>query len=121
MNIVELKDVSRIYHTGEHEIKALDNVNLTIEKGKFVVVLGPSGAGKSTLLNLLGGLDSPTSGTIIVDGDDISVLNISNGTAGRSLRAYMAYRSASRCAGETAVCYQSDFFIKARACDRRCR
>ena len=72
MNIIELKDVSRVYKTGEHEIKALDNVNLEIEQGKFVVVLGPSGAGKSTLLNLLGGLDSPTSGTIIVDGKDIS-------------------------------------------------
>ena len=72
MNIIELKDVSRVYKTGEHEIKALDGVNLEIEQGKFVVVLGPSGAGKSTLLNLLGGLDSPTSGTIIVDGKDIS-------------------------------------------------
>lgn len=72
MNIIELKDVSRVYETGEHIIKALDNVNLEIEQGKFVVVLGPSGAGKSTLLNLLGGLDSPTSGTIIVDGKDIS-------------------------------------------------
>ena len=72
MNIIELKDVSKVYKTGEHEIKALDNVNLEIEQGKFVVVLGPSGAGKSTLLNLLGGLDSPSSGTIIVDGKDIS-------------------------------------------------
>ena len=72
MNIVELKDVSRVYQSGEHEIKALDKVNLDIEQGKFVVILGPSGAGKSTLLNLLGGLDSPTSGTIIVDGKDIS-------------------------------------------------
>ena len=73
MNIIELKDVSRVYKTGEHEIKALDGVNLEIEQGKFVVILGPSGAGKSTLLNLLGGLDSPSSGTIIVDGKDISM------------------------------------------------
>lgn len=75
MNIIELKEVSRVYKSGEHETKALDNVNLDIEEGKFVVVLGPSGAGKSTLLNLLGGLDSPTSGTIIVDGKDISTLS----------------------------------------------
>ena len=75
MNIVELKSVSRIYKSGEHEVKALDNVNLKIEQGKFVVVLGPSGAGKSTLLNLLGGLDSPSAGTIIVDGKDISTLS----------------------------------------------
>lgn len=74
MNVVELKNVSRVYKSGEHDVRALDNVNLAIEQGKFVVVLGPSGAGKSTLLNLLGGLDSPTSGTIIVDGKDISTL-----------------------------------------------
>lgn len=75
MNIVELKGVSRVYKSGEHEVKALDNVNLEIEQGKFVVILGPSGAGKSTLLNLLGGLDSPSTGTIIVDEKDISTLS----------------------------------------------
>ena len=71
MAIVEFKDVSRVYHNGEHEQRALDHVNLTLEEGKFIVVLGPSGAGKSTLLNLLGGLDSPTSGTIRVAGRGI--------------------------------------------------
>lgn len=74
MPIVELKNVSRVYNSGDHELKALDNVNLTLDEGKFVVILGPSGAGKSTLLNLLGGLDSPTSGTITVCGKDISTL-----------------------------------------------
>lgn len=74
MSIIEFKDVTRIYQSGEHILKALDNVNMTLEEGKFVVVLGPSGAGKSTMLNLLGGLDSPTSGKIIVDGVDISKL-----------------------------------------------
>ena len=74
MAIVEFKDVSRVYHNGEHEQRALDHVNLTLEEGKFIVVLGPSGAGKSTLLNLMGGLDSPTSGTIRVAGRDISTL-----------------------------------------------
>lgn len=75
MKMVELKNVSRIYRNGEHEQKALDGVNLELEKGKFIVVLGPSGAGKSTLLNMLGGLDSPTSGTIVVNGKDISTLS----------------------------------------------
>lgn len=75
MRIVEFKNVSRVFNCGEHELKALDNVNLSLEEGKFVVILGPSGAGKSTLLNLLGGLDSPTTGTIIVDGKDISTLS----------------------------------------------
>lgn len=75
MNLINFKDVSRIYKVGDHEQKALDQVNLDLEAGKFIVILGPSGAGKSTLLNLLGGLDSPTSGTIVVNGKDISTLN----------------------------------------------
>ena len=60
MGLIEFKKVSRIYQVGDHEQKALDNIDLDIEEGKFIVILGPSGAGKSTLLNLLGGLDSPT-------------------------------------------------------------
>lgn len=75
MKIVELKQVSRVYKSGEHELKALDGIDLTLEEGRFIVILGPSGAGKSTLLNLLGGLDSPTSGTITVNGRDISTLS----------------------------------------------
>ena len=74
MSLVELKGVSRIYTSGDHELKALDDINLSLDKSKFIVILGQSGAGKSTLLNLLGGLDSPTSGQIIVDGKDISTL-----------------------------------------------
>ena len=75
MAIVEFQNVSRIYVSGDHELKALDGVDMSLEEGRFVVILGPSGAGKSTLLNLLGGLDSPTSGKIIVDGRDISTLS----------------------------------------------
>lgn len=75
MSIVEFKNVTRIYKSGEHELKALDNVNLQLGEGKFIVILGPSGAGKSTLLNMLGGLDSPSSGTITVNGRDISTLS----------------------------------------------
>ena len=74
MAIVEFKGVSRIYKNGEHEQRALDRVDLSLEEGQFIVILGPSGAGKSTLLNLLGGLDSPTEGTILVNGKDISTL-----------------------------------------------
>ncbi len=75
MAIVEFQDVSRIYKSGDYELKALDHVDIKLEEGKFIVILGPSGAGKSTLLNLLGGLDSPTSGKIIVGGKDISTLS----------------------------------------------
>lgn len=73
--IVEIKKLSKIYKTGEKEFKALDNIDLSINKGEFVVILGPSGAGKSTLLNLIGGMDSPTKGTIKIDGEDISKYN----------------------------------------------
>jgi len=75
MTIVEFNNVTRIYKSGEHVLKALDGVNLKLEEGRFIVVLGPSGAGKSTLLNMLGGLDSPTSGKITVCGKDISTLS----------------------------------------------
>lgn len=73
--IVELKNVSKIYNIGEKEFKALDNIVLSINKGEFVVILGPSGAGKSTLLNLIGGMDTPTQGSIKIDGEDISKYN----------------------------------------------
>lgn len=75
MAIVEFQNVSRVYTSGEHELRALDGVDLSLDEGRFVVILGPSGAGKSTLLNLLGGLDSPTSGKIVVCGKDISTLS----------------------------------------------
>ena len=73
--IVELKNVSKSYKIGEKEFKALNSINLSIKKGELVVILGPSGAGKSTLLNLIGGMDSPTSGEVILDGENISNYN----------------------------------------------
>lgn len=74
MAFIELENVTRVYQSGDHILKALDGIHLKLEEGKFVVVLGPSGAGKSTLLNLLGGLDSPTSGEILVEGKNIATL-----------------------------------------------
>lgn len=75
MALIEFKNVTKGYLTGFHQLKALDNASFSIEKGEFVVILGPSGAGKSTLLNLLGGMDSVTSGEIIVDGKNIASYN----------------------------------------------
>lgn len=69
---IEMRDVKKTYKMGEVEIKAVDGVNFTIDKGEFVVIVGASGAGKSTILNILGGMDSPTSGRIMVDGSEIS-------------------------------------------------
>ena len=76
MSIVQFENVSKIYTSGDHVLRALDRVSFTLDEGKFVVILGPSGAGKSTLLNLLGGLDSPNEGTITVSGADISELTV---------------------------------------------
>lgn len=75
MSFIELKNVSKIYKTGEVEIRALDDISFSIEKGEFVVVLGASGAGKTTVLNILGGMDTSSMGEIIVDGKDISKYN----------------------------------------------
>lgn len=69
---VKLKDITKVYHMGEVEIRAADNINFSIKKGEFVVIVGPSGAGKTTVLNILGGMDTATSGTLTVDGDDIT-------------------------------------------------
>jgi putative ABC transport system ATP-binding protein len=68
MALVELRNVSKIYHLGEEEIRALDDVSLDIEEGEFISIIGPSGSGKSTLMHILGCLDSPTKGTIKLDG-----------------------------------------------------
>lgn len=75
LKYIELKDVIKIYKMGEVEIKALDGVSFSIDKGEFVAVVGPSGAGKSTVLNILGGMDIPSSGEILVDGKEISRLS----------------------------------------------
>ena len=70
--LIKFQNVTKTYLVGEKKFKALDDVSFTIPKGEFVVILGPSGAGKSTLLNLLGGMDSVSSGEIVVDGETIS-------------------------------------------------
>ena len=69
---VKLNDITKVYHMGEVEIRAADNINFSIKTGEFVVIVGPSGAGKTTVLNILGGMDTATGGTLTVDGKDIT-------------------------------------------------
>ena len=75
MAYIEVKDVSKVYRMGQTEIRALDHISFSVEKGELCVIVGPSGAGKTTLLNILGGMDAPTEGTILLDGREISALN----------------------------------------------
>ena len=71
MSLIEVKNLSKLYGSGEAEITALKNINLNIEQGEFVAIVGPSGSGKSTLLHLLGGVDKPSSGEVIIKGESI--------------------------------------------------
>ena len=80
-DFVKLQDITKIYKMGEVEIRAADNISFSIDKGEFVVIVGPSGAGKTTVLNILGGMDTATSGTLLVDGEEITAYNSPNLTA----------------------------------------
>ncbi len=75
MKILEVKNLSKIYGKGDTMVKALDNISFSVEKGEFVAIIGPSGSGKSTLLHILGGVDVPTSGNVIINDTDISTLD----------------------------------------------
>ncbi len=74
-DFVRLEDITKVYRMGEVEIRAVDGINFSFQKGEFVVIVGPSGAGKTTVLNILGGMDSATGGKITVDGEDITAYN----------------------------------------------
>jgi putative ABC transport system ATP-binding protein len=75
MEIIRVENLSKIYGEKGTEIKAVDNMNFSVNKGEFVAIIGASGSGKSTLLNLLGGIDAPSDGKVIIDGEDIFTLN----------------------------------------------
>jgi len=75
MKVIEIKNLHKIYRETEVEVKAVNGVDLSFEEGEFSAIVGPSGSGKTTLLNLIGGLDKPTSGSVIIDGIDISTLS----------------------------------------------
>lgn len=75
MTVLEVHDLTKKYGEGESEVVALDHVSFSVEKGEFIAIVGASGSGKSTLMNLIGGIDHPTSGSVCIDGKDISQMN----------------------------------------------
>ena len=78
MEILKVENLNKIYGKGENQVKAVDNISFSVEKGEFVAIIGASGSGKSTLLHLIGGVDRPTSGKVYIDGKDIYTLNDDN-------------------------------------------
>lgn len=75
MNVIEISDIFKIYQVGDQQVRALDGVSLSIGKNEYVAIMGPSGSGKSTIMNILGCLDTPTSGTYILNGTDVSQMD----------------------------------------------
>lgn len=115
MALIEVKDLYKIYNPGENEVRALDGVSLTIDRGEFVAIIGHSGSGKSTFMNMLGLLDVPTSGEYKLDGHNTSKLSddemseIRNKEIGFIFRASILYRALPHrkmwsCRLRTAVC-----------------
>lgn len=92
MEILHCSHLTKIYKTGVDEIRALDDVDLSLEKGSFTAIVGASGSGKSTLLHLLGGVDRPTSGSIFIEGTDISTLNMEELAVFRRRKVGLVYQ-----------------------------
>ena len=92
MEILRCEKVSRIYGFGDSQVKALDGIDLSVEAGEFIAVMGPSGSGKSTLLHLLGSVDRPTEGKILVEGQDISRMNPAQAALFRRRKAGIVYQ-----------------------------
>lgn len=93
MALVELTDIHKTYRVGDQEIAALDGVTLSIDEGEFLAIIGPSGSGKSTLMHLLGCLDTPTSGKLVIDGVDVSRANNNELSAMRNAKIGFVFQS----------------------------
>ena len=93
MTVLETKDLKKYYGSGDTQVKALDGVDLTVENGEFVAIVGTSGSGKSTLLHMLGGLDRPTGGSVLVEGRDIFALKVEELTIFRRRKIGFVFQS----------------------------
>lgn len=92
MEILKCEEVSKVYGSGENQVTALDGINLSVSKGEFVAILGASGSGKSTLLHILGSVDKPTKGKVIIDGTDLSKLNQTQAAIFRRRKVGLVYQ-----------------------------
>ncbi|MCL5093835.1 MAG: ABC transporter ATP-binding protein [Patescibacteria group bacterium] len=101
--MIQLEDITRTYKLGDEIINALDKVNLTIKDGEFVAIMGPSGSGKTTLANIIGGLDSPTSGTVLIDGEGLSQKNDKNLSLYRNKKVGFVFQTFNLQSGFTAL------------------
>lgn len=101
--MIHLKDISKVYKIGKIEVKVLKGVSLSIEKGEYVSVMAPSGAGKSTLMNIIGCLDTPTSGSYLLDGDEVSGLNDSRLSAIRNSKIGFIFQAYNLLPGTSAI------------------
>ena len=92
MNILTCEGVRKVYGSGDNQVAALDGIDLTVNKGEFVAIVGASGSGKSTLLHILGSVDKPTSGTVTIDGTDLSKLNRTQAAIFRRRKVGLVYQ-----------------------------
>ncbi len=92
MEILKCEDVRKVYDSGSNQVKALNGINLTVSKGEFVAIVGASGSGKSTLLHILGSVDKPTDGKVIIDGTDLSELNRTQAAIFRRRKVGLVYQ-----------------------------
>lgn len=92
MTIVECKNLKKVYGSGENAVHALSGIDLTIKAGEFVAIMGSSGSGKSTLLHIMGGIDTPTSGTVLIDGTDIARMNATEAAIFRRRKVGLIYQ-----------------------------
>ena len=102
-SVISLQEVSKVYRRGEREVRALDSVSLSVEKGEFLAVVGSSGSGKTTLMNLMGCLDTPTSGTCLFEGEDVGQLSGQRLAAIRNSRIGFVFQGFNLIGGLTAL------------------